>query len=144
MNDSFYIVKKEFLPPYFAKVVAARKRIEKDGLSITDACKAEGISRSVYYKYKEAVYLPEEVRIEKKAILSFKVEDKKGVLTSLLNQVSEAGANVLTIFQDTPIAGLAYITLKIDFSRMNLELGELLERIRALPSVKKGELIAYD
>ena len=144
MNESFYIVKKEFLPPCFAKVVEARKRIQKDGLSITDACKEVGISRSVYYKYKEDVYLPEEVRVEKKAILCFKVEDKQGVLTSLLNEVSEAGANVLTIFQDTPMEGLAYITLKIDISRMSLELGELLEKIRSLPSVKKGELVAYD
>lgn len=144
MNDEFLLVKEDVLPDVFPKVIAAREKILRDGKSVTDACKEEGISRSVYYKYKDAIYRPEETTVTKKAILSFKVEDKNGVLMAIIDKLTKAQASVLTIFQDTPIKGLAYITLKLDITNLNVELNELLMDIRRFSFVKKGELIAYD
>ena len=56
MSDCLLIDKK-VLPSYFEKVVLIKERITK-GESVSDACKALGLSRSTYYKYKDSVNRP--------------------------------------------------------------------------------------
>ena len=57
MNSNYILVDKRVLPEVFEKVLKA-KRLLKDGKvkEITEAAKIVGISRSVYYKYKDYVF----------------------------------------------------------------------------------------
>lgn len=112
-------------------------------LSVSEACKACGISRSVFYKYKDKVYLPSG-SLSKKVILSFKAEDYPGVLSSILLLISENRANVLTISQNVPIHGLAYITLMINIKSMSISLDELLQALAHLEHIQKAEVLAYE
>ncbi len=143
MNDDFLLVNKSILPDVLPKVIEARDKINRDDLSITEACKAVGISRSVYYKYKDVVFLPEKAEV-KRAILSLKVDDKEGVLNSILKVLTKYKANVLTIFQDTPVRGLAYITIKLDIKRMTAPINKLTELLKTTASIRKAELISYE
>ncbi|MFA6624591.1 MAG: ACT domain-containing protein [Bacilli bacterium] len=143
MNDDFLLVNKSILPDVLPKVIEARDKINRDDLSITEACKAVGISGSVYYKYKDVVFLPEKAEV-KRAILSLKVDDKAGVLNSILKVLTKYKANVLTIFQDTPVRGLAYITIKLDIKRMTAPINKLTELLKTTASIRKAELISYE
>jgi chorismate mutase len=143
MSSDFLLVHKSILPVSFPKIIEAREKIAHDDLSVSEACKECGISRSLYYKYKDKVYAPSG-SLSKKVILSLKTEDYPGVLSSILLAISESKANVLTISQDMPIHGLAYITLMINIKMMAIPLEDLLKKLSSLEHIKKAEVLAYD
>ena len=143
MSSDLLLVNKAVLPDSFPLVVKARDLIAKDGLSVSEACKAVGLSRSLYYKYKDYVYAPTG-SLSKKAILSIKAEDLPGVLSSVLIAISASKANVLTIVQDMPIHGLAYINLTINIRNMESPLSDLIAAISKLDNIKKAEVLAYE
>lgn len=143
MNSDFLLVHRSILPDSFPLVIATRQLVEKEGLSVSEACKKTGVSRSVYYKYKDLVFAPAG-GLSKKAILSFKSEDVPGVLSSILGALSRKGANVLTISQDMPISGLAYITMMINTASLSVPLLDLLKEISSLPHLLKAEVLAYE
>lgn len=59
-NDSDVIcIKKGFVPEEMLKVLNVKRKHLTSGLSISDLCKKEGVSRSSYYKYKDAFVIPE-------------------------------------------------------------------------------------
>ncbi len=143
MNDDFLLVHKSILPDLLPKVISAREKIQNEELSVTQACKEVGISRSVFYKYKDFVFLPDRTTT-KKAIFTFKVHDEKGVLTALLKTLSESDINVLTISQEMPIDSLAYITMTLDIKNLILPLPQLVEQLNQIPHVRKVTILAYE
>jgi chorismate mutase len=143
MNTDFLLVQKSILPESFPKIIEAREKIAHDNLSVSEACKECGIARSLYYKYKDKVFAPSG-SLSKKVILSLKTEDYPGVLSSILLAISASKANILTISQDMPIHGLAYITLMINVKLMSEPLEDLIKAIALLDHVKKVEVLAYD
>jgi chorismate mutase len=143
MNETFLLVNQAILPSVLPKVIEARDDVNKENMSVSEACKKENISRSAYYKYKDMVFLPG-LQDSKRAILSLKVDDKEGVLTSILKTITTMKGNVLTIFQDTPIRSLAYITIKIDTKKMDQSVQSLVDALKILPSIRKVELISYE
>jgi chorismate mutase len=143
MGNDFLLVHRSILPASFPKIIEAREKIAHDNVSVSEACKAAGISRSVFYKYKDKVFLPSG-SVSKKAILSLKTEDCPGVLSSILLVISQSHANVLTISQDMPIQGLAYIHLMINVKGLLIGMDKLLEELGALDHVKKVEVLTYE
>lgn len=57
-NSAFLLVNQEVLPQVFTKVIQAKEylRTAQASSRTTEAAKMAGISRSVFYKYKDAVY----------------------------------------------------------------------------------------
>ncbi len=143
MNDDFLLVHKAILPSLLPQVIEAREKIQKDGISVTEACKSVNISRSAFYKYKDFVFLPD-TSVSKKAIFSFKVNDKPGVLTALLAKLAEAKINVLTIHQEMPIQAIAYITMTLDIKNLTLAVEDLVHQLTDIDNVRKVNVIAYE
>jgi chorismate mutase len=143
MQNEFLIVHKDVLPPYYAKVAKAVYLMEHETKSVSDVCKELDISRSTFYKYKDKVFeLPGDYG--RKAILSFKVEHEKGVLSSMLNGIAELGGNVLTINQDMPIHNLAYITITIDTKDLSLPVYDLIGKLKKIQRIKDVNLVAFE
>ncbi|MCI2069234.1 MAG: ACT domain-containing protein [Bacilli bacterium] len=143
MSNDFLLVSKAVLPDYFPKIVKAKDLIAASNISVTEACKTLGISRSVFYKYKDAIYIPSG-SLAKKAIISIKADDFPGVLSSILITISKNQGNVLTISQDMPIHGLAYITMMINTRNMVVGLTDLVKELSSLPHLRKADVLAYD
>ena len=103
-NNKYLLVDKRILPPYFEKVIEARELLAggttKD---VSKAVKMVGISRSTYYKYKDYVFDTNSALDGRKAIISFSLSHKPGILSKVLTMLSENGANILTITQNLPI-----------------------------------------
>lgn len=56
--DNFYLIPEEALPEVFVKILAVRSRLAtRKGVSVSMACREEGLSRSTYYKYRDAIHL---------------------------------------------------------------------------------------
>lgn len=145
MKSDYLLIDKRVLPEVFEKVVQA-KRLLKDGKvkEITEAAKIAGISRSVYYKYKDFVYEFSESTKGKKVTFTLIVQDKKGILLEIINYISDKGANILTINQGLPINNCANISLTIDSSCLNGEIYEVVEYLEAIENVEKVELVAME
>lgn len=137
------LVSKDILPDYFDKVLEAKSLIENSGLSVTEACEKENISRSTYYKYRDKVSLPNESAY-KRAIFNFKVDNTPGVLSALLNTVYYHKGNVLSINQEVPLHNTAYISVMIDIKDLNIQIDELINEFKKVPHIKKAELIDYE
>ena len=104
-----------------------------------DENKPQGVVLEVLqkgYKYKDKVFEFSDDH-GRKAIFSFKAENEKGVLSSILNGIAEFGGNVLTINQDMPIHNLAYVTITIDTKDLSLPVYDLMGKLKKIQRIKK-------
>ena len=145
MEQNFYIIDKNVLPDVYEKVVRAKKLLKEGKVKdVTEATKVAGISRSVYYKYKDFVFEFAESSKGRKATFNIMIIDEKGVLSNILNYVSNCGGNILTIHQGIPLNGYAYITFTIDISALNVDIKTLVEGFLKINRVEKAEFIAME
>ncbi len=108
------VIDSKVLPEVYLKVLEAKRMIARgDAKSSVDACKAIGISRSAYYKYKDSIFFYEEKLTNKIISLYAVLKDEPGVLSSILSTIYEFGANILTVNQNIPIDSVATVTFSI-------------------------------
>lgn len=143
MEQEFYLVHNSILPPYLKTVMEARELIEAQRLNVSDACKLKQISRSTYYKYKDYVFHVRKSESQM-AILSLRVLDKKGVLSSVLNMISHHHGNIMSINQDIPINNIAYINICLNVVEMNVSINDLIKNLENIEGVKLVQLLAME
>lgn len=127
---SYLLIDKMILPDYYQKVIDARALLTSGRVKdVSEAVRQVGISRSTYYKYKDYVFAPNTDMEGRKAILSFSLSHKAGVLGDVLKVIAENSANILTITQNLPISSRAHVVVTLDISHMTSELDELIKAI---------------
>lgn len=144
-DKNFFIVDKSVLPEIFIKVMEV-KRILESGKekTVQEAVNKVGISRSAFYKYRDAVHPLYENTRGKTVTLSLNMEDKPGLLSAVLNAIAQQCANILTINQTIPINGIANVTLTIETNEMQGDLGLLIKAIESLNSIQAVRIIARE
>ncbi|MCI4624086.1 ACT domain-containing protein [Priestia megaterium] len=120
-----------------AKLLIERGKAE----SVADAVQAVDLSRSAFYKYRDTVFPFQTVVKQRIISLFFHIEDRSGTLSHLLSTVASSGCNVLTIHQTIPLQGRANVTLSLDTASMNVELNEMLRRLKNLEFVDKVDVL---
>ena len=80
----------------------------------------------------------------RKATFNMIIKHEKGVLSNILNIISEEGGNVLAIDQGIPINNTANLSLTIDISTMDKELTTILDDLRKIQYVDKVDFIAME
>ena len=97
MNSKYLLVDKKILPEYYEKVIEARTLLASGKIKdVSEAVRAVGISRSTYYKYKDYIFTTNADTGGRKAIISFTLSHKPGILSEVLKCLSSYGANILT------------------------------------------------
>ena len=143
MKGDFLIIHKDVLPPFYEKVAQAVRLLEQENKSVSDVCKELDISRSTFYKYKDKVF---ELSSDfgRKAIISLRAQNEKGVLSTVINEISSYHGNILTINQDMPIHSFAYVTIMVDTRDLTVSIYELIENIKQIQKVKDVTLVAFE
>lgn len=145
MLENFLIVNKEILPDYYEKVVEARNMINEGRVKgISEAVKQVGISRSTYYKYKDYIFAPGENTSVRKAVISLMLNHEKGVLSEVLNQLSNMNANILTITQSLPINRKASVVLSLDISDIIATIEEIIAALAGIHGVSNAKLVSIE
>src|SRR6056297_110324 len=145
MIKKYLIVNKKILPEVYEKVIKARRIINEDSYkNISETVKEVGISRSTYYKYKDYVFSPSENSIGRIAVFSMILAHKKGVLSKVINNISDHNINILTINQTIPINQKANINLSLDVSGVNISLDEMMSNIKKIEGVISFELLSIE
>ena len=96
----YYIVAANALPEIFVKVAEAKRMMQTgEADTVGAATKQVGISRSAFYKYKDAVQPFNDMKAEHIITFYCMLKDNTGVLSSVLSVFATSGANILTINQ---------------------------------------------
>ena len=135
-NTAYLLVEQDVLPEVFAKVIQAKQYLlDGEASSTSEAVRMAGISRSVFYKYKDAVY-PYNRKLSNHMItVQAMLLDRPGVLMSLVSAVYAKGANILTINQNIPVNGRALISISARVDHLDSSVEELLEQLRQVEGV---------
>ena len=145
MKSKYLLVDKEILPECYLKVMEAKELLlSGKAKDITEASKIIGIARSTYYKYKDYVFAPNSDTECRKAVISFTLYHKSGILSIVLNELSEKGVNILTITQNLPVNQRANVVISMDVSRVEGDISVLLDAIRSIDGVSSAKLLAIE
>ncbi|MCI6692692.1 MULTISPECIES: ACT domain-containing protein [unclassified Clostridium] len=145
MKGNFLIVDKRALPDVYEKVVDAKSLLKEGKVKdVTEAAKTVNISRSVYYKYKETVFDLAETDQGQKVTINLIINDNKGVLSGILNFISEEGGSIITINQGIPMNQKANVSLTINISTINGDLTTLMDGLSKIKDVEKVDFIAME
>ncbi|MFY4774737.1 ACT domain-containing protein [Metabacillus sp. RGM 3146] len=141
-EESFYLVREDVLPEAMQKTLEVKKLIERGKAnSVAEAVQRVDLSRSAFYKYRDAVFPFHNVVKEKIITLFFHLEDRSGTLSELLGIVAGAGCNVLTIHQTIPLQGRANVTLSLNINGMSEDINKLMSRLKRMEFVEKVEIL---
>ena len=131
------------MPEIFRKVAEAKRLLETgEESTVNGAARTVGISRSAFYKYKDAVQPFNDMKSEHIITFYTLLKDVSGTLSSVLGVFAASGANILTINQSIPTNGCAAVTISAETSAMEKSLEQLITDISALDNVIKFEILA--
>lgn len=138
----YYLVNSSILPEVYSKVIDAKNYFAAgDAKSASQAAKMAGISRSAYYKYKDAIFEYNGEDSDETATISAKLKDNAGVLSALMNALYTAGANVLSVNQSVPVNSVADVSVTVRVTEMVVPLAQLIENIKGINGVNGVKLI---
>ena len=143
VDPKYYIVDASVLPEVFLKVAEAKRLLTTGQVStVNEATKRTGISRSAFYKYRDAV-LPFQNMMNGR-IITFQLllHDQPGMLNSILTIFAEHKANIMTINSIVPTNGHALVTISAELTDVVVSLEELLAEMGSVSGVIKAEIIA--
>ena len=142
-KPDYYIVEAQALPEIFRRVVEARRLLETgEAETVNQATALSGISRSAFYKYKDAVRPFNDMLHGRIVTFQVMLKDEPGVLSGVLNVLAGTGVNILTINQNIPVNGCAVVTMTAETSALRDSLEEVLAHVSAGAGVIKCEILA--
>ena len=143
-----YIVIGSILPEAILKTAETKELLNKTpSLTINEAVRQVGISRSAFYKYRDGIFPFYEATKERLITIQIHMDHQTGVLSTCLNLIADTGANILTINQGIPLQNLARVTISFEVSNEiseNNGVEMLLENLYDVEGVIKVELIGQN
>ena len=136
-SAGYFIVEASAMPEIFRKVAEAKRLLETgEETTVNGAARAVGISRSAFYKYKDAVYPYNSGSVSRIITVQAILNDKPGVLMSLASVFYNAGANILTINQNIPVGGKAVVSISARVDNITGTVQELLSLLAQVEGVQ--------
>ena len=145
MNSTpkYFVVEATALPEVFRRVAEAKRLLGTGEAETVNAATAKvGISRSAFYKYKDAVRPFNDMLHGRIVTFQNMLKDEPGVLSAVLNLFAREGGNILTINQDLPVGGRAVVTITAETSELKRSLEEMIAEVAAVTGVIKCEILA--
>lgn len=142
-GPKYFIVESTVLPEAYLKVAEAKRLLETgEERTVNGATRRVGISRSAFYKYKDAIRPFQDMLHGRIVTIQILLRNEPGALSSVLNLLADRGGNVLTINQAIPGGGAAAVTVGLETSGLSAGLEELLAVLRDRPEVIRCEVPA--
>lgn len=142
-TPKYYIVEASALPEVFLKVAEAKRLLSTGEVStVNDATRVTGISRSAFYKYRDAVMPFRHMMSSRVITFQLLLQDEPGALSNLLMIFADHKANIMTINSIVPTNGSAVVTISAETMDLNMPLEELLRLLRQASGVIKADILA--
>ncbi len=142
-KPEYYIVEASALPEVFVKVAEAKRLLSTgEASTVNEATRMTDISRSAFYKYRDAV-LPFQNMMHGRIItFQFMLQDQKGLLSSLLSIFADRKVNIQTINSIIPSNGCALLTISAETMDLDVPVEEFLHELSQVPGIVKAEILA--
>ena len=132
------LVDSDALPPVYGAVLTAKELLEQGkAASASEAARMAGISRTAFYKYKDAVFPYVADGGGKVVTVHMELTDRPGVLSGVLAAFAAAGANILTVNQNIPTKGRAAVSISARTDRLALPLDDFIRSLNDLPGLER-------
>lgn len=142
-QHKYYIVEASALPEVFLKVAEAKRLLSTgEAATVNEATQLTGISRSAFYKYRDAVLPFQNMMMGRIITFQLLLHDAPGMLSEILGVLAKQQANIITINSIVPTNGCAVVTISAETSNMTIKLEELLQQLRQTTGVIKAEVLA--
>ena len=144
MSDKeFVVVSSDVLPEVVIKVIEAKRLLAQGVCSTsTEACRAAGVSRSAYYKYKDSAFLYSEKSDERIVTFCLVLSDRAGILAEVLSEIYRLDANILTINQNIPIDSAATVMITLRLNDSSIEPGGVMKSLAKISGVASVKIIS--
>lgn len=144
-EEKYYLVKRKALPEALLKVVEVKRLLDAGKVkNVQEACDRIEISRSSFYKYKDDIFPFHDNARGKTITFLLQVDDEPGLLSRVLNEVANHGANILTIHQTIPVNQIATLTLSVEILPDVPDIGEMIEQMEKLKGVQYIKILARE
>ena len=142
-KPKYYIVEASALPEIFVKVAEAKRLISTGQAStVHDATQMIGISRSAFYKYRDAIMPFQDMSSSRMLTFQILLHDEPGALNKLLTIFASHQANIMTINSIVPTNGSAVVTIAAETANLEVPLEDLLDGLRQVHGVIKADVLA--
>ena len=142
-SPQYYIVEASALPEVFLKVAEAKQLLSLgEAATVNEATRMTGISRSAFYKYRDAVLPFQNMMTGRIITIQLLLHDQPGMLSEILNYLAEKKANILTINSIVPSNGCAVVTISAETIDLTVTIEEMLEELGRTSGVIKAEILA--
>lgn len=142
-ETKYYIVEASALPEVFVKVAEAKRLLSVgEASTVGEATQMTGISRSAFYKYRDAVLPFQNMMTGRIITFQLLLHDAPGVLSTLLQTFAELKANIITINSIVPTNGTAVVTISAETMNLTVPLEEMLRQLRQNSGIIKAEILA--
>ena len=142
-KPNYYIVEASALPEVFLKVAEAKRLLSTgEASTVNEATKMTDISRSAFYKYRDAVLPFQNMMTGRIITFQMLLHDEVGLLSRILDVFAQAKANIITINSIVPTNGTAVVTISAETMDLTMPLEALLHQINECQGVVKAEVLA--
>ena len=142
-NPKYYIVEASALPEVFLKVAEAKRLLATgEAATVNEAAKMTDISRSAFYKYRDAVQPFRNMNNSRIITFQFLLRDEPGALSAILAAFAQHKANLMTINSIAPSTGCAVVTNAAETSQTAVSVDDMLRAFQQGPGVIKAEVLA--
>ena len=142
-NPKYYIVEATALPEIFLKVSEAKRLLATgEASTVNEAAKMMEISRSAFYKYRDAVHPFRNMNTNRVVTFQFLLRDEPGALAGLLSAFTQQSANLMTVNSIAPSNGCGVVTIAAETSHMGVSVDDMLQAFQQIPAVIKAEILA--
>ena len=144
-ETNYYVIKKKAVPEVLLKVLEVQKLLDsKKAVSVLEATEKVGISRSYYYKYKDAIFPCYAGNNGRSITFVIEVDDQPGVMASILNIFALYKVNILTIHQSIPINGKGLLTVSVDIEDSQTDVSAMIQDVEKIEDVSYVKVIAME
>ena len=142
-NPKYYIVEASALPEVFLKVAEAKRLLATgEASTVNEAARMTDISRSAFYKYRDAVQPFRTMNTNRVITFQFLLRDEPGALSTILAALTQQRANLVTVNSMAPANGCAVVTVAAETGDTAASLDEMLQLFLQTPGVIKAEVLA--
>ena len=142
-ETKYFIVEASALPEIFLKVAEAKRLLSVgEAATVNEATQITGISRSAFYKYRDAVLPFQNMMTGRIITFQLLLHDTPGMLSNILTTFADFKANIITINSIVPTNGCAVVTISAETMDLTVQLEELLLQLRSADGVIKVEILA--
>ena len=142
-TPKYYIVEASALPEVFLKVAEAKRLLSTgEASTVNEATKMTDISRSAFYKYRDAVLPFQNMMTGRIITFQLLLHDEPGGLSAILSVFARCQANIITINSIVPTNGTAVVTISAETMDLTIQLEELLRELRQTKGIIKAEVLA--